>query len=362
MNSNEISKGILKAIGVMIGIATLVYVLYALRTILLYMIIAAVVALIGRPIVLFLKTKLRFRNSAAAIFTMALFVFIIIGLFKLFIPLVVEQGENLSLLNVGELESAIFAQYSELLSYLGNRNIDLTASLEGSRLFSKIDFNIIPNLFNAVVSGFGSLSIGMLSVIFIAFFFLKDSDLVERILITAAPTQWEDGFRTSFSKIKNLLSRYFIGVIFQIFILLVFYAAVLLILGVKNAVVIAFLCALLNIIPYVGPMIAGVLMIALTMISNIEADFNSVILPKVLWVAVGFMAGQLIDNFFSQPFIFSKSVKSHPLEIFIVILASGLLFGILGMIVAVPAYTVVKVILKTFISQNKIVQGLTKDL
>ena len=104
MNSNEISKGILKAIGVMIGIATLVYVLFALRTILLYMIIAAVVALIGRPIVLFLKTKLRFRNSAAAIFTMALFVFIIIGLFKLFIPLVVEQGENLSLLNVGELE------------------------------------------------------------------------------------------------------------------------------------------------------------------------------------------------------------------------------------------------------------------
>ena len=152
MNSNEISKGILKAIGVMIGIATLVYVLFALRTILLYMIIAAVVALIGRPIVLFLKTKLRFRNSAAAIFTMALFVFIIIGLFKLFIPLVVEQGENLSLLNVGELESAILAQYSELVSYLGNRNIDLTASLDGSRLFSKIDFNIIPNLFKYTFS------------------------------------------------------------------------------------------------------------------------------------------------------------------------------------------------------------------
>jgi len=100
MNSNDISKGILKAVGVMIGIALLVYFLYALRTILLYMIIAAVVALIGRPIVGFLKSKLRFKNSSAALFTMVLFVFIIIGLFKLFIPLVVEQGENLSLLNI----------------------------------------------------------------------------------------------------------------------------------------------------------------------------------------------------------------------------------------------------------------------
>ncbi len=362
MTSNEISKGILKALGAVVGIAALIYFLYALRTILLYMIIAAVVALIGHPIVMFLKTKLRFKNSSAAVLTMALFVFVIVGLFKLFIPMVVEQGENLSLLNIGELESAILAQYSELISYLSNRNIDLSNSLDSSQLLSNIDFNIIPNLFNAVVSGFGSLSIGMLSVFFIAFFFLKDSDLVERILIAVTPAKWESGFQTSFVKIKNLLSRYFIGVIFQISILLVFYATVLLILGVKNAVVIALLCALLNIIPYVGPMIAGVLMIALTMIGNIEADFNAVILPKVTWVAVGFMAGQLIDNFFSQPIIFSKSVKSHPLEIFIVILAAGLLFGILGMIVAVPAYTVVKVILKTFISQNKIVQGLTKDL
>ena len=362
MNSNDISKGILKAVGVMIGIALLVYFLYALRTILLYMIIAAVVALIGRPIVGFLKSKLRFKNSSAALFTMVLFVFIIIGLFKLFIPLVVEQGENLSLLNIEDLETTILAQYSELISYLSNRNIDLSTSLNSSKLLSKVDFDIIPNLFNAIVSGFGSLSVGMLSVIFMAFFFLKDSDLVERILMTITPTKWESGFESSFVKIKNLLSRYFIGVIFQISILLVFYAIVLLIFGIKNAIVIALLCALLNIIPYIGPMIAGVLMIALTMISNIEADFSTVILPKVIWVAIGFMAGQLIDNFFSQPFIFSKSVKSHPLEIFIVILSSGLLFGILGMIVAVPAYTVVKVILKTFISQNKIVQGLTKNL
>ena len=140
------------------------------------------------------------------------------------------------------------------------------------------------------------------------------------------------------------------------------YSIVLLIFGIKNAIVIAFLCALLNLIPYIGPLIAAVLMMFLTMTSNLEADFSSVILPKTTYVMIGFFIGQLIDNFVSQPFIFSNSVKSHPLEIFIIILAGGSLMGTTGMIVAIPLYTAIKVIFKTFMSKNKIVRSLTQDL
>ena len=77
---------------------------------------------------------------------------------------------------------------------------------------------------------------------------------------------------------------------------------------------------------------------------------------------IGYFIAQLIDNFFSQPFIFSKTTKSHPLEIFLIIIIGGLLFGVIGMIIAVPMYTALKVILKEFLSDNKIVQSLTKDL
>jgi predicted PurR-regulated permease PerM len=77
---------------------------------------------------------------------------------------------------------------------------------------------------------------------------------------------------------------------------------------------------------------------------------------------MGYVIAQLIDNFFSQPYIFSKSVKSHPLEIFLIIIIGGLLFGITGMILAVPSYTVLKVILKEFLSENRIVRSLTKGL
>jgi predicted PurR-regulated permease PerM len=137
---------------------------------------------------------------------------------------------------------------------------------------------------------------------------------------------------------------------------------VLLIFGIKNAVVIAFLCALLNLIPYIGPLIGAFLMVVLTMSSNLGASFSEVILPKTTYVMIGFMIGQLVDNFFSQPFIFSKSVKSHPLEIFLVIIIGGLLFGVIGMITAVPSYTALKVIMKEFLSENKIVKELTKNI
>jgi predicted PurR-regulated permease PerM len=98
------------------------------------------------------------------------------------------------------------------------------------------------------------------------------------------------------------------------------------------------------------------------MTSNLGTDVASVIVPKTIYVLIGFIIGQLIDNFFSQPFIFSKSVKSHPLEIFLVIILAGLLAGPIGMLVAVPFYTVVKVILSEFLSENRLVRALTKNM
>jgi predicted PurR-regulated permease PerM len=176
------------------------------------------------------------------------------------------------------------------------------------------------------------------------------------------PDSKEKGWKNSSNKIKDLLSRYFVGLILQVLILFVLYTIVLLIFGINNAIVIAFLCALLNLIPYVGPLISTVLITILTMTSNLGESFSQVILPKTIYVLIGFIIAQLIDNFVSQPIIFSKSVKSHPLEIFLVIIIAGILFGVIGMIVAVPSYTAIKVILKEFLSDYKMIQKLTKNL
>ncbi|RRQ48876.1 AI-2E family transporter [Maribacter algicola] len=366
MTSKTIANGIIRAVGIITGILLLLYFFYMIRSVLAYLAAAAVIALIGRPVVLFLRRRLNFPNTLAVILTMILMVGILAGILALFIPLITEQSKNLSLLNIDELQKSINTLYLKTTQYFGlSTNVveDVLQDSEIERnIIQGLDIGFVPNFLNSLLDILSSASIGLFSVLFISFFFLKDSKLFQNGLLIFVPKTKETGTVNSIDKINNLLSRYFVGLLLQIFILFVIYTIVLLIVGIENAIVIAFLCALFNIIPYIGPLIGGALMITLTMTSNLGADFSEVILPKTGYVLIGLAIGQLVDNFFSQPFIFSNSVKSHPLEIFLVIIIAGLLFGVVGMIVAVPGYTAIKVILKEFLAENKIVKSLTENL
>ena len=362
MNSKLISNGILRAIAVLAAVLFLGYFLLLIQSVLIYIIIAAIIALIAKPMILFLRKKLKFPNTIAVVSTMVLFVSLIIGITGMFIPLVIEQGESLSLLKTKGLEENIGNLITQANDYFTSKNIDILSELQGADVFASL--KSIPNLLNSIVGALGSFSVGLFSVLFISFFFMKDSKMFKSALLTLMPKGTEDRFSHSLEKINDLLSRYFIGLVIQITILFVIYTIILLVIGVSNAVVIAFLCALLNIIPYVGPLISAFLMIVLTMTSGLgqDLDFQVEILPKTVYVMIGFIIAQVVDNFASQPIIFSKTTKSHPLEIFLIIIIGGLLAGPLGMIIAVPSYTVLKVILKEFISDNKIVSSLTKDI
>jgi predicted PurR-regulated permease PerM len=360
MNSKIIANGILKAIAIITGVLLLLYFLFKVQSILIYIAISAVISLIARPVIQFLKRKLKFPNTLAVITTMLLFLGFLAGLISMFIPLIIKQGENLSLLNIDQLQSNIQNIVNQLNDYFLSHNIDILNELKNADLFKNL--TAIPNLLNSIAGMVGSLSIGLFSVLFISFFFMKDTHLLENSIYTMVNDKSESKLKNSLTSIKNLLSRYFVGLVFQITILFIIYTIILLSFGVDNAVVIAFLCALLNLIPYVGPVIGGVLMLFLTMSSNLGEDFQTVILPTTIYVMIGYLIAQLIDNFVSQPIIFSNSVKSHPLEIFLVIIIGGILFGVVGMIVAVPIYTSLKVILKAFLSDNKIVKSLTKNL
>ena len=362
MNSKIIAGGILRALSIIIGIAILLFFLYEIRSVLAYLAIAAVISLIGRPIVLFLRRRFKFKNTLAVITTMALLIAVFLGIMSLFIPLVIEQINNLSLLNIDELQRNLEDLYTQIINYFQLNELDVRQSFKDYDLFSKIDYSVIPSFFNSVISGIGNFTVGFFSVLFISFFFLKDSQLFENGILMFIPDSKESRWKNSSNKIKDLLSRYFNGLILQMVILFILYMIVLVVFGIKNAIIIAFLCALLNLIPYVGPLISLVLIIILTMTSNLGASFSEVIFPKTIYVAIGCLIAQFIDNNLSQPIIFSKSVKSHPLEIFLIIIIAGILFGIIGMMVAVPSYTAIKVILKEFLSEYKIVKKLTKDL
>ena len=362
MFSGLVPNSLLKSIFYLISLILIGYIIYELKIIVGYLIIASILTLLARPVVKLLTSKLKFGSTLASIVAISFILIVISGVISLLIPLVLEQGKNLSLLNVNAFQDKINTLYIEFNGYLNKFNIDLSQSLIDIEGLTKNSVEAIPVLLNSVGSILGSITLGILSVIFITFFLLKDGEYFEKLFTQLFPTKMKKRIEKSLIEIKVLLSRYFLGLLFQITILFTIYTIILLIFGVKDAVVIAFLCALLNLIPYIGPFIGIILMSFLTMTSYLGQDFSSVIIPKTIYVIIGYVFAQLIDNFLSQPYIFSNSIKSHPLEIFLVILSGGILFGIVGMILAIPLYTVIKVFLKVFFSNNALVKKLTKNI
>ena len=359
MKPKELTRGIVQAFLIIILLIGFYQVIVSIQTVIYYLLIAAVVSLIGRPIVQLLK-RIKFGNTFSSVSTIAILMTTFFGIVSLLLPVIFEQAKNLSLLNVNAFEATATKLMNELSIYLREYGIDLQSWVD--RSLAEVDYSFLPDAINTVLNGLSGFTIGVFSVIFISFFFLRDSGLLERMVMVFVADKNVKRVEKSILSIKNLLSRYFIGLLVQITVLFIIYTLVLLIFGIPNAVTIALVCALLNIIPYLGPIIGTVLIIFLTMTSNLDASFASVTLPKTIYVFIGFTVGQLIDNFLTQPYVFSTSVKSHPLEIFIIILIGGLLFGPLGMIIAVPSYTALKVIFKEFYAHNKIVKALTKNI
>ena len=359
MNPKELTRAIVQAFLIIVLLIGLYQVIVSIQSVVFYLIIAAVVSLIGRPIAQLLR-RIKFGNTLSSVTTIAILMTTFFGIVSLLLPVIFEQAKNLSLLNVNAFEATATKLINELSIYLSDYGVDLQSWVD--RSLAEVDYSFLPDAINTVLNGLSGFTVGVFSVIFISFFFLKDSGLLERMVMVFVADKNVVRVEKSILSIKNLLSRYFIGLLVQITLLFIIYTLVLLIFGIPNAVTIALVCALLNIIPFLGPIIGTVLIIFLTMTSNLDASFATVTLPKTIYVLIGFTIGQLIDNFLTQPYVFSTSVKSHPLEIFITILVGGLLFGPLGMIVAVPSYTALKVIFKEFYAHNKIVKALTKNI
>jgi predicted PurR-regulated permease PerM len=223
----------------------------------------------------------------------------------------------------------------------------------------EIDTGFLPKFFNSILEVISTMSISIFSIIFISFFLLKDTQAIQSGFVKLFPDVYRSRIMNSIDSTRELLSRYFIGLLLQIFILFTIYALTLTLVGIEHPLALAFLCALFNIIPYIGPVIGGIFMVVFSVTSNLGLDFGTIILPKLGYVFIGIVVGQLIDNFISQPFIFSNSVKSHPLEIFLIIILVGLLFGVVGMIVAVPSYTVLKILGREFFPESRIVKQFT---
>jgi len=230
------------------------------------------------------------------------------------------------------------------------------------KLFSAFNPAQIQDLFSGVLGFLGNLMIAIASIIFISFFFLREENLFGNFLKAFVSDQYENQVLSAVEESSNLLRRYFMGVTLQVLTITLYMWLLLHLIGIESALLIAFFAALINVIPYIGPIIGAIFGVFITISSNLDLGFYNEMLPMILWVMAAFFSMQMLDNFLLQPVIFSTSVKAHPLEIFIIILIGAKIAGIGGMVAAIPFYTVIRVIAKSFLSEFKLVQRFTQKM
>ncbi len=360
--AKAITLGILKAVAVLAGIVLLIWFLYKIQALILFIGLAIVLSLIGRPLVQFLKCRIKMGDNLASVVTLLVVVGIISMLLGIFIPVIIDQGKHISKIDFNQVKQDLNELNIQASDYLGVDHFELVEALKASPYVQDFNMELLPGFIQAIFASIGSVTVGIFSVLFLSFFLLRDESLIMRSVLTLSRRGDEEKFKRILLKINELLSRYFLGLLLQIAILVLFYSVLLLYLDINDAIAVALICAFLNIVPYLGPLIGYAIMLLVIVSNNLGADFSTGLLPILVIASAGYGLAQLFDNLITQPVIFGRSVRSHPLEIFIVILIGGFLFGIIGMVLAVPTYTTIKVVAKEFLSEHKIVKHLTRNL
>jgi len=352
------------------GFLLTIFMIWYFSNIVIYIIISAVLSMIGHPLVRrfdkiqFFKFKMP--HALSSFFALLILLLSFIGFIWVFVPLIVSQAQMLSQINIPETLEFFKEPIDSAKAFLYQYNLLTTdqtiESLIEVQLNSIIDIATFSSFFTSLLNTTGTILMAIFSILFITFFFLRDEHMFEHFVILVSPEKYSEEVKRIISQTKFLLSRYFLGLMLELFSMMTLITIGLIILGIENALMIGFLGGFMNIIPYLGPLIGasmGVMIGVTTSVSNGMYDKIHLITYGIIGT---FAVANLIDNILLQPMIYSKSVKSRPIEIFIVIIMAGSIAGVTGMIVAIPAYTVIRVVAKEFLTGSRLVQKLTEKI
>ena len=343
------------------------------RSVLIYIIVAFVISLIGQPVFRTLKQITVKGRSAPdwllSAFTLVSIILIIALIVTQVIPIVSgiirdALAMNNSITFDRDMLDRFNAWIISMFPDVG-RDFDIVTFSLG-KLKDLTSFSGVSNILGSVASIVASIVIGVFSIVFISFFFIKDEALFGKIVGALVPDRIEESVGKTILDIEMLLSRYFVGLTIEVMgVMLLDFLGLWLIarIGVNYAIGIAFIAGILNVIPYVGPLIGDVIGIGLCLILKFGAGVG---LDVNVWIFIlivfAIMQGtQLVDNFIYQPLIYSTSIRANPLEIFIVLLIAGHVGGVVGMLVAIPSYTVIRVIASRFFYKYKPVRRLIPE-
>lgn len=366
-------KPSLRNILIFFGIILLLCCVWFFRRIVVYILVSGVLSIMGRPLV-DLICRIRIKKWAlpramGALITILIIWAVIILFFAIFVPLVTRQIKYFSSIDSHKIVEIAAGPITKVENVFRAFNKDFTNDITVQDYIVKkvagvLNINMIQNVINSLISILGNIIIAIFSITFITFFFLKDQRLFFESILMWVPDKYVDNVTRAFYSIKKLLTRYFIGIVIQSTCIMTLVTIGMTIAGIdfQQALVMGLILGILNVIPYVGPWIGLAIALIMGIASHINQDFNTVVIPLITYMILVEAITHLIDNVVFQPVIFSNSVKAHPLEIFIVVLAAGFAAGVPGMIFGIPAYTVIRVLAREFFYNFKAVQRITSSL
>jgi predicted PurR-regulated permease PerM len=366
-------KATLRNILIFCGILVLLGCAWFFRNIVVYILVSGVFSIMGRPLVdLFCNIRIRkwsLPRYLGALLTLVAIWGVIILFFVIFVPLVTRQINYFSTIDSEKIVQIISGPINKVENLVRAINKDIPQNITIQDYVVKkvagiLNINMIQNFIGSLISILGNVIIAIFSITFITFFFLKDQRLFFESILMWVPDKYVDNVTRALNSIKQLLTRYFIGIVIQSTCIMILVTIGMTFVGIdfQQALVMGLIIGVLNVIPYAGPWIGLAIAITMGVASHISQDIQTVVVPLVTYMIIVEVITHLIDNIVFQPVIFSNSVKAHPLEIFIVVLAAGFAAGIPGMILGIPAYTVLRVFAREFFYNFKAVQKITSGL
>ncbi len=230
--------------------------------------------------------------------------------------------------------SAIFS------SYYNDLDVNIAQFFEGDTLKSigQVTGNALGSIATGVTSFIGTLTgiiLSIATVPFILFYLLKDGEKLPRHIVQLLPPRMRDDAEKMLRDSDRQLSAYIQGQIIVAICIGIMVSIGFYIIGMKYAALLGILAMFTSVVPYLGAMIA---ITPAAIIALVTSPFMLIKLA-VVWTVV-----QLIDSKFISPQVMGKSLKIHPITIIFVLLTSGALFGVAGVLLGIPGYALLKVV------------------
>ncbi|MEQ9090147.1 MAG: AI-2E family transporter [Balneola sp.] len=335
MKNITLEKIVKFAIGIA-AIAVLGWVLVKLGNLVLYLVLALILSYVLDPIVNWLQRN-KVPRTFAITLTLSAVILVFVYASTTVIPKVADQmvqlARQLDIRNIESIANQVETKLSDDYDFIpeGFLSNNLTQVLN-----SLFDFDQFSSVFSNLVGVFTDIFSAILVVPFAAFFFLKDGSKIRRDLLLLIPNKYFETSLTLIDKIEKRLGLYFRSVLLQSLLVAASSWATLSVAGLDNSLSVGIAVGLANTIPYFGPIIGYILSIIISIIET--GDFSLVLVCMIAIFIV-----QMLDNIVFQPLLFSRSADMHPVAILFIILIGAEVAGILGMLVAIPLATVIRI-------------------